>query len=75
MRFNLIHRTWAFHIVHVVGPWGEQAGFWAGARGSGVSLDLPFPWAWRVGLHAYFFKPYQKQIIMFQNLITNPIIV
>ena len=59
MRFGLIYRTWAFQIVHVVGPWGEQTGlpFWAGARGSGVSLGLPFPWAWRVGLRAYFLNP------------------
>ena len=56
MRFGLIYMTWAFRIVHVVGPWGEQTGlpFWADARGSGVSLGLLFPWAWRVGLRAYF---------------------
>ena len=59
MRFSLIYRTWAFQIVHAVGPWGEQTGlpFWAGARGSSVSLGLPFPWAWRVGLCAYFLNP------------------
>ena len=59
MRFGLIYRIWAFQIVHVVGPWGEQTGlpFWADARGFGVSLGLPFPWAWRVGLRAYFLNP------------------
>ena len=59
MRFSLIYRTWAFQIIHVVGPWGEQTRlpFWTGARGSGVSLGLPFLWAWRVGLHAYFSNP------------------
>ena len=59
MRFSLIYRTWAFQVVHAVGPWGEQIGlsFWVGARGSGVSLGLSFPWAWRVGLHAYFLNP------------------
>ena len=47
VRFSLIYRTWTFQIIHVVGPWGEQTGlpFWAGARGSCVSLGLPFPWA------------------------------
>ena len=59
MRFNLIYRTWAFQIVHAIGPWGERTGlpFWAGTRDSGVSLGLPFPWAWRVGLRAYFLNP------------------
>ena len=48
LRFSLIYMTWALQIVHVVGPWGEQTGlsFWAGARDSGVSLGLPFLWAW-----------------------------
>ena len=52
MRFSLIYRTWAFQIIHAIGPWGEQTGlpFLVGARGSDVSLGLPFPWAWRVGL-------------------------
>ena len=56
VRFSLIYKTWAFQIVHAIGPWGEQTGlpFWAGARGPGVSLGLSFPWAWRVGLRAYF---------------------
>ena len=56
VRFSLIYRTWAFQIVHVISPWGEQTGlpFWSGARGLGVSLGLPFSWAWRVGLRAYF---------------------
>ena len=59
VRFSLIHMTWAFQIVHAIGPWVERTGlpFWAGARGPGVSLGLPFPWAWRVGLHAYFLNP------------------
>ena len=59
VRFNLIYRTWVFQIVHVVSPLGGQTGlpFWAGARGSGISLGLPFPWAWRVGLRAYFLNP------------------
>ena len=59
MRFSLIYRTWAFQIVHVVGPWGEQTRlpFWAGARVSGVSLGLPFPWARRVGMRTYFLNP------------------
>ena len=59
VRFKLIYRTWAFQIVHVIGPWGERTGlpFRVGARDSGVSLDLHFPWAWRVGLHAYFLNP------------------
>ena len=45
VRFILIYRTWAFQIVHAVSPWGDQTGlpFWAGARGSGVLLGLPFP--------------------------------
>ena len=40
VRFSLIYRTWAFQIVHFVGPWGEQTRlpFWVSARGSGVSL-------------------------------------
>ena len=61
VRFSLIYRTWAFQMVQAVGPWGEQTGlpFWVGARGSGISLGLPFPPAWRVGLCALFFKPYQ----------------
>ena len=56
VRFILIYRTWAFQIVHAIGHWADQTGlpFWAGARGSGVLLGLSFPWAWRVGLHAYF---------------------
>ena len=56
VRFSLICRTWAFKIVRAIGPWGERTGlpFWVGARGLGVSLGLPFPWAWRVGLRAYF---------------------
>ena len=43
-------------MVHAIGPWGDQTGLpsWPGARGSGVSLGLPFPWAWRVGLRDYF---------------------
>ena len=59
MRFGLIYRIWAFQIFHVVGPWGERTefSFWACARGSGASLGLPFPWAWRVGLCAYFLNP------------------
>ena len=59
VRFNLIYRTWAFQIVHAIGPWDERTGlpFWAGTRDSGVSLGLPFPWAWRVGLRAYFLNP------------------
>ena len=59
MRFGLIYRIWAFQIVHAVGPWGEQIGlpFWVGAKGSSVSLGLHFPWAWRVGLRAYFSNP------------------
>ena len=24
---KLIYRTWAFQIVHVIGPWGEELGF------------------------------------------------
>ena len=48
VKFNLIYRTWAFRMVLTVGPWGEQIrlSFWAGARGSGILLTLPFPWAW-----------------------------
>ena len=59
VKFSLIYRTLTFMIVHVVGPWGKQTGlpFWAGARGSGVLLGLPFPWAWGVGLRAYFLNP------------------
>ena len=59
VKFSLIYKTWAFQIVHVVGSWGEQTGlpFWAGAKGSSVLLGLPFPWAWRVGLRAYFLNP------------------
>ena len=59
VRFSLIYRTWIFQIVHVVSPLSGQTGlpFWAGARGSGISLGLPFPWAWRVGLRAYFLNP------------------
>ena len=46
-------------MVQAVGPWDEQIGlsFWAGAKGSGILLGLPFPWAWRVGLRAYFSNP------------------
>ena len=59
MRFSLIYRTWAFQIVHAVGPWGEQTGlpFRADVKGSGVSLGLPFPWALRVSLRTYFLNP------------------
>ena len=59
VKFNLIYRTWAFRMVQAVGPWGEQIGlsFRAGARGSGILLDLPFPWSWRMGLRAYFLNP------------------
>ena len=48
MRFGLIYRIWAFQIVRAISPWGERTGlpFRAGARGSGVSLGLPFSWAW-----------------------------
>ena len=54
-------------MVQAVGPWGEQIGlsFWAGARGSGILLGLPFPWVWRVGLRAFFFKPYQLLSILY----------
>ena len=24
VRFSLIYRTWAFQIVHAIGPWGER---------------------------------------------------
>ena len=59
VRFSLIYKTWAFQIVHAVGPWGEQNGlpFWASVRGSEVSLGLPFPWAWKVDLRTYFLNP------------------
>ena len=55
----MIYRMWAFQIIHVTGPCGERIGlpFWAGARGLGVSLGLPFLWAWRVGMSAYFSNP------------------
>ena len=55
-RFSLICRMWAFQIIHVIDLWGERTGllFWAGARGSGVSLGLPLPWAWLVRLRTYF---------------------
>ena len=48
MRFGLIYRIWAFQTVRTTGSWGEQTGlpFWAGARGPGVSMSLPFSWAW-----------------------------
>ena len=48
VRFSLIYRIWAFQIGHAIGPWGERTGlpFWVGARGPGISLGLPFPWAW-----------------------------
>ena len=26
VRFSLIYRTWAFQIVHAIGPWGERTG-------------------------------------------------
>ena len=47
-RFSLICGMWAFPITHVIGLWGERTGLslWAGARGLGVSLDLPLLWAW-----------------------------
>ena len=59
VRFSLIYRTWTFQIVHAIDHWGERTGlpFWASAMRSGVSLGLPFPWAWRVGLRTYFLNP------------------
>ena len=57
--FSLICRMWAFPITHVIILWGERAGlsFLAGDRDLGVSLGLPLPWAWLVGLHTYFSNP------------------
>ena len=61
-------------MIHVVGPWGEQTRlpFWVGGRGSGISLGLPFPWAWRVGLRFYFLNPIKKY---FCNLIISKVII
>ena len=46
-------------MVQAFGPWGEQIGlsFWVCARGSGILLGLPSPWAWQVGLCAYVLNP------------------
>ena len=57
IRFDL--EDMGFLDCPCVGLWGEQIrlSFWAGAKGSGISLGLPFPWAWRVGLRAYFLNP------------------
>ena len=43
----MICRIWAFHIVLVVGSWGEQIRLpsWADAKAPGVSPGFPFPWA------------------------------
>ena len=61
MRFGLIYRIWAFQAVRAIGPWGERTGlsFWAGARGPGVSMSLPFSLGLVNGPARLFFKPYQ----------------
>ena len=59
MIWFFICRIWAFHIAHVIGSWGEQIGLpsWAGARTSGVSPGLPFPWASVDGPSRLFSNP------------------
>ena len=59
--FSLVCGPWAFPITPVIIIWDKRTGlsFWISAKDLGVSLDWPLPWAWRVGLRALFFKPYQ----------------